>query len=120
LFNLFINDVFLAISIIPFHKHIVPKNVIESSTASAKELKIPVFRLSIFPEKTAYINDKIIKIGNNIFNIYFTYSILFYNYFIYSLLLCSILSNDFFKFIQLFVAFFTYLCYHIKRFCRIL
>ena len=68
LFRIFIKLDFLAISINPFHKQIVPKKVIVKLTAEFIESNIPLLLFSIFPEIKAYIIEIIIKIGHIIFN----------------------------------------------------
>ena len=68
LFKIFIKLVFFTISIIPFHKQIVPKKVRVKLTAEFIESKIPLLAFSILPDSKAYIIEIIIKIGQIIFN----------------------------------------------------
>ena len=62
--NFLINEVFFTISIIPFHKQIVPKNVIDNCTASEAELNIPSFISFTLPAKIAYIKEITINAGH--------------------------------------------------------
>ena len=75
-FKIFVNFsitlVLLAIFIIPLHKQIVPKRLIDKFIASLVLSKIDEFNFSKFPEKIAKENDIIIKIGQTIFNILIT------------------------------------------------
>ena len=74
--------VLLAICIIPFHKQIVPRRLIHKFTDSDVLENIDSFNLSTFPEKIAYANDIIIKIGHNIFNnVYHLTNIILFLYF---------------------------------------
>ena len=73
---LFIMLVFDAICIIPFHIHIVPKNVIVSFTASPHDSKTELFTSSILPVKKPYMIDIIIKIGHIIFSMFFPFIII--------------------------------------------
>ena len=70
LVNFETNVVVWAIFIIPFHKHIVPNNVIDSWTALAVDSNIELFTDCTFPVNIAYIKDTIINIGHNMFNIF--------------------------------------------------
>ena len=70
--NLSITLVLLATCITPFHKQIVPNKLKVKLIASSVLLKIDEFKFSKFPEKIAYENDIIIKIGQTIFNILIT------------------------------------------------
>ena len=61
----------IIIFIIPLHKQIVPKRLIDKFIASLVLSKIDEFNFSKFPEKIAKENDIIIKIGQTIFNIFY-------------------------------------------------
>ena len=61
--------VLVAISIIPFHKHIVPNKFIDNCTALSVDSNIELFTFAIFPDKKAYTNDTIINAGQMKFNI---------------------------------------------------
>ena len=69
--SLSINVVSCTIFINPFHKHIVPKNAIDNSTALSAESNIDLFTFSKFPTTIAYPNEIIINTGHIIFNIPF-------------------------------------------------
>ena len=68
LVNFSIREVALAISIIPFHRHNVPKKVNIKLTVLSADSKIAELTSSTLPTKNAYTIETIIKTGQIIFN----------------------------------------------------
>ena len=65
----------------PFQRQIVTSKLNDKLIASLVLSKIDEFNFSKFPEKIAKENDIIMKIGQTIFNIFITKTILFESYF---------------------------------------